>query len=60
MSVNGYLECHVYEGGVNSDTYTAFIEEKPLPHCNPFPGPRSIIMMDNASIHRSEVLCFYF
>ena len=60
MSVNGYLACCVYEGAVNADIYTAFVEEKLLPHCNAFPGSRSIIVMDNASIHRSEVLVYLF
>jgi transposase len=27
--------------------------EQFLPHCNPFPGKRSVIIIDNASIHRS-------
>ena len=26
--------------------------EQLLPHCNPFPGKRSVIIMDNASFHR--------
>ena len=51
---------YIYEGAVNAETYTAFIEERLLPHCTPFPDPRSIIVMDNASIYRSEVPCFYF
>ena len=33
----------------------AFIIEKLLPLCNSFPGPRSVIIMDNARIHHSEV-----
>lgn len=60
MSVNGYLECCVYEGAVNANTYYAFVEENLLPHCNAFPGPRSIIVMDNASIHRSPVRMLLF
>jgi transposase len=27
-----------------------------LPHCNPRPGPRSVLVLDNASIHRNRRL----
>ena len=27
-----------------------------LPNCTPYPGPRSIIILDNASIHKSTRL----
>lgn len=35
--------------------FEKFIEFKVLPHCNRYPWPRSIIIMDNAPIHISEV-----
>jgi len=52
---DGYIACQVYSGGVNTDTFNAFVENELLPLCNEFPGPNSIIVMDNASIHRSPV-----
>lgn len=55
MTVDGYIACQVYAGGVNADTFNAFVENELLPLCNEFPGPNSIIVMDNASIHRSPV-----
>ena len=27
-----------------------------LPHCSPYPGPRSILILDNASIHKDHRL----
>jgi len=57
MTVDGYIACQVYSGAVNADTFNAFVEHELLPLCNPYPGPNSIIVMDNASIHRSDV-CF--
>lgn len=27
-----------------------------LPHMNPFPGPNSVVVMDNASIHRTPAV----
>jgi hypothetical protein len=55
MTVDGYIACQVYPGAVNGDTFNAFVENQLLPLCNPFPGRNSVIVMDNASIHRSDV-----
>jgi hypothetical protein len=51
FSVDGYIACNVYKGGVTADLFERFIEEDVLPKCNPWPGPRSVIVMDNAKIH---------
>jgi DDE superfamily endonuclease len=51
MTVDGYLSCNVYEGAVNGPTFKEFIRTEVLPHCSAFPGPRSVIVMDNAAIH---------
>jgi len=58
MTVDGYIACQVYSGGVNADTFNAFVEIKLIPLCNEYPGPNSIIVMDNASIHKSNVYSF--
>lgn len=54
-TVDGYIACNVYDGAVDGDRFVEFIENDVLPHCTPFPGPRSVIIMDNASIHRADV-----
>jgi hypothetical protein len=53
--MDGYIACCVYPGAVNADTFNGYIENILLPLCSPYPGPKSIIVMDNASIHKSEV-----
>ena len=55
MTVNGYIACQVYSGSVNGDIFNSFVENQLLPLCNEYPGPNSVIVMDNASIHRSDV-----
>ena len=55
MNIDGYLACCVYKGAVNGATFEAFVEHELLPLCNPYPLPNSIIVMDNASIHKHEV-----
>lgn len=57
LSVNGYIACNAYEGGVNAEMYEEFIRDFVLPKCTAWPGPRSVIIMDNAKIHRGPV-CF--
>src|SRR5436305_11859717 len=56
LTIDGYIACNVYEGGVNQRTFDAFIRNDLLPKCNAFPGPRSVIIMDNATIHKSDVI----
>ena len=55
MSCDGYIACNLYRGAVTGERFETFIKEYVLPQCSPWPGPRSVIVMDNASIHREEV-----
>ena len=55
LTMDGYIACKVFKGAVNRDSFNDFIINDVLPQWNPFPGPKSIIVMDNASIHKSEV-----
>ncbi|KAG2150764.1 hypothetical protein DEU56DRAFT_869105 [Suillus clintonianus] len=52
----GYIAAHVVEGSLNSREFYDFIAEDVLPHMSPFPGERSIIVLDNCRIHHSEDL----
>ena len=52
IALNGYIACNVYKGAVTADIFYKFIKDDVLPKCNPWPGPRSVIVMDNAEIHR--------
>ena len=56
LTIDGYIACQLYRGPVNAEHFTDFIQYDVLPKCTPYPGPRSIIVMDNASIHRAEVV----
>jgi len=54
--VEGYIAWEIYHGGYNAERFNAFIRTKLLPRMNPFPGPRSVLIMDNASAHKSAEL----
>lgn len=49
----GILLSRVYEGTTDATIFTNFIEQL-LHHCQPFPQPRSVLIMDNASILHSQ------
>lgn len=50
---DGILTYLVYYGLIKEYTFEWFLEQMVLPLCNPFPGPRSIILLDNCSTHRN-------
>ena len=51
-TVDGYLPCTaIREGWFSAEAILRWILDELLPHCNAFPAHRSIVVMDNASIH---------
>ena len=54
-TADGFIAWDIKHGSYTIESFNDFIENKVLPLCNPFPGPRSIIVMDNAPIHQVEV-----
>ena len=53
---DGVLGCQIKEGGVNSEAFRAFLDMELASKLLPFDGtnPRSIVVMDNASIHHAD------
>jgi transposase len=50
---DGVLFYRVYHETTDSIVFEDYIEQL-LHHCNPFPKPRSVLVMDNASFHHIE------
>jgi hypothetical protein len=59
-TIDGYVTWMIRQGSITSSIFIEFIEEYVLPICNEYPGPRSVLIMDNASIHCSEVCKYNF
>jgi transposase len=60
MSVEGTIAGKVFDENVDANAIVDFIEFDLLPLCNPFPAPRSVLILDNARPHskaRIEQLC---
>lgn len=43
-------------GNISAQTVLEFFNDDLLPHTTPFPGPRSVLILDNAKVHHVEEL----
>ena len=55
LSLNGVIAAKVVEGSFTSSRFHEFISHL-LDHMQPFPLPNSVIIMDNARIHKAPEL----
>ena len=56
---DGFVDWMIIHGSFNADLFIEFLEEHVIPHTNPFPGPRSVLIMDNAKIHHDNVQTYF-
>jgi len=56
-TIEGYITAKTFYGTCTGEIFEDFIIDQLLPLCNPYPGPRSIIVMDNASVHHYSRDC---
>jgi hypothetical protein len=51
-TTEGYLPCTgIRKGFFNRDAFVSWVLNKLLPYLNPFPGPRSVVSLDNLNVH---------
>lgn len=57
-TVEGYIAFTVHHGSIITEIFNQFVAEEVLPQCTPYADgdPRSIIIIDNATIHMSQEL----
>ncbi len=53
LSLSGILHVNIVTGSFNASKFAEFIDVL-LTQMNPFPGPNSVIVMDNCSIHKRQ------
>ncbi len=52
-SQDGIELVRIYPGSTDSEVFEDFIEQL-LQHCGRWPEPKSVLIMDNASFHRTD------
>ncbi|KAI0713719.1 hypothetical protein C8Q76DRAFT_578143, partial [Earliella scabrosa] len=64
LSTDGIIALDILEGSVNKERFLEFLNDQLYsdpslyaPQLNPYPGPRSVVVMDNCSIHHDEEIC---
>jgi len=50
----GVLEALIYSGYTDAEGFDSWLLHEVLPKCEPWPGKNSVLVMDNASFHRSD------
>jgi hypothetical protein len=53
LSLDGILAVKIVEGSFTRERFEEFVDGL-LDHMTPFPGPNSVIIMDNCRIHRGQ------
>jgi len=54
LTSEGYIALDIFEGSVNRERFIRFLEEQLAPQLTPYPGPRSVVVLDNCAIHHDE------
>jgi transposase len=54
LTLDGIITHDVIPGSVTSERFLRFLRELVIPLTNPYPGPRSVLVLDNCNIHHSE------
>ena len=54
LTIDGIITHDIIPGSVTSDRFLQFLQELVIPLTNPYPGPRSVLILDNCNIHHSE------
>ena len=56
LAVDSVLDFYFIRGTANAETFKDFVERSLFPHLMPFDGtsPRSVVILDNASIHHCD------
>lgn len=56
MDINGYFALRVKEGSFNGEDFLTFVVQEVLPQTEEWPGPRSVLVLDNCATHHSQAL----
>jgi hypothetical protein len=55
---DGFIAWDLLHGSYDTQSFNTFVRTWVIPHSTPYPGPRSVLILDNAKIHHSKVHYF--
>lgn len=56
FTIDGFPCYEILQASFTSAMFFYFVRNTLLPQCNPFPASRSVIVMDNAQVHRHSII----
>ena len=56
MCSEGVVDYELTDGTVNAAKFFAFVRGQLIPSMQPFPSERSVIVMDNCTVHHTQQL----
>ena len=54
FDLTGFIDWYMITGTFKAVDFLDAVEEVVLLHVNPFPGPRSVVILDNATVHKRQ------
>ncbi|KIK13740.1 hypothetical protein PISMIDRAFT_77134, partial [Pisolithus microcarpus 441] len=54
ITLDGIIAYNIMEGPVNTEQFLKFLKEQVMLFTNPYPGPHSVLIMDNWGIHHDD------
>lgn len=54
LSLRGIIALDIFEGSVDRARFIDFLREQLVPILRPYPGPNSVVIMDNCAIHHGD------
>ncbi|KAI6010644.1 hypothetical protein PISMIDRAFT_50406, partial [Pisolithus microcarpus 441] len=54
ITLDGIIAYDIVEGPPSLQQFLRFLKEQVMPFTNPYPGPHSVLIMDNCHIHHGE------
>ncbi|KIK11635.1 hypothetical protein PISMIDRAFT_72647, partial [Pisolithus microcarpus 441] len=54
ITLDGIIAYDIVEGPVDSERFVKFLKDEVMPYTNPYPGPHSVVIMDNCRIHHGK------
>lgn len=53
FTIEGYITYKIHHGSITTEIFNDFVKTEVLPYCAGVNGPRSVLVMDNASSHHN-------